>query len=35
MFARDLIIRLNDCRFKPFRVHLSDGATVEVVQPSW
>lgn len=33
MFARDLINRLSDYPFKPFRIHLSDGATVDVVQP--
>ena len=33
MFARDLINRLSDYPFKPFRIHLSDGTIVDVVQP--
>lgn len=33
MFARDLYNRLNDYPFKPFRIHLTDGSTVDVVQP--
>ncbi len=32
MTKRDLLDRLNDQPFKPFRVHLSDGSRLDVTQ---
>jgi hypothetical protein len=33
MRSSDLLSRLNDQPFKPFRVHLSDGSRVDVSEP--
>ena len=33
MRPEDLLNRLQDHPFKPFRVHLSDGTTLEVLEP--
>ena len=33
MRTEDLLNRLEDRPFKPFRVHITDGTTVNVVQP--
>ena len=33
MFAADLNRRLEDQPFRPFRIHLSDGTSVDVIEP--
>jgi hypothetical protein len=33
MFARDLLRRLEDRPFRPFRIHLADGNSVDVQHP--
>jgi hypothetical protein len=33
MGPEDLIGRLEDLPFKPFRIHMSDGTLIEVVEP--
>ena len=33
MFPNDLNRRLEDQPFRPFRIHLSDGSTIDVVEP--
>jgi hypothetical protein len=33
MRLQDFLQRLNDMPFRPFRIHVSDGSVVEVMQP--
>ena len=33
MRARDLLLRLSDQPFKPFRIHMSDGSRLDVTEP--
>jgi hypothetical protein len=33
MRARDLLQRLHDRPFRPFRIHLSDGSSIPVIDP--